>query len=484
VRRGLLLLLAAALAALLPRGAALARPAYFDVFTSKYGLVEGDRTYACGNCHYKWTGTGARNPFGSTVEQQIYLGKPISQAIDDAVVEDPDGDGFTSLEEITIWRTLPGYNCENFVDAIDPPADWHSFITPGVESCLEPKDIRVAPTAFSFQTDAGKSETATLTIFNNGRQDPIEVDSYGFLAGTDPALSVSGPVTPLTLQVGETATLEVLFAPTGVLLANATLRIASDDPDEPSLDVPVSALGRVRPLAPAERREACQRDIEREARRYTKTHLKLWARCFADEGEGFACDVGRRERKSLAAEARLRDVIGGARDKHCASAHLSPGLLGHPERCAGGCSSIELRSFGDLADCLVCRQQEAADAMLDAVQGAVPPDLPPVVSGRTARCQAHLLKALRKGIGDAQRRLGACELANLTATSPADCGQALSGELETLRARVDTRLARCRDTTGLAGCYADGGEPGCLGAAATAVGSDLVDAEFGLDAAE
>src|SRR4030095_7123521 len=101
--------------------------------------------------------------------QQLYLGKPISPAIDAAVLQDPDGDGFASLEEITTHETLPGYSCANFFDAIEAPNDWHTFITPGVPSCLEPKDIRAAPTVLNLTTDAGSQISRTLTIFNNGK---------------------------------------------------------------------------------------------------------------------------------------------------------------------------------------------------------------------------------------------------------------------------------------------------------------------------
>ena len=39
-------------------------------------------------------------------------------------------------------RRCPATRATNFFDAIDRPPDWHTFITPGVPSCLEPKDIR------------------------------------------------------------------------------------------------------------------------------------------------------------------------------------------------------------------------------------------------------------------------------------------------------------------------------------------------------
>lgn len=461
---------------------AAARPTYFEVITGKYGIVPGDRIYACGICHYKWEGTGARNPFGTTVEQQLYAGKPISQAIDDAVGQDPDADGFTSLEELTSFETLPGFSCANFFESIGPPPDWHTFITPGVPSCLEPLDIRTDPTQVTFQTNAGSSESETLTIFNNGKDEPLEVLSYGLLPGAHPALSVEGPAAPFTLQVGETAELTVSFAPTGAVLTTTALRIQSDDPDEANLDVGLTAVGRVQPLATPEKRAACLKDVDREARRFTKDHLKEWARCQGDEAKGFACDAGVRDRKLTGASAHLHEEIGGAKDKRCAGAGLTPRLAGQPETCGGGCGAIELGDFVDLADCLACRQEEETDAMLVAALGAAPPDRPIAVPGDAADCAASLLKGVQKGITKTQQQLGRCELANVTADEPVDCQATLAEDLAKLRADVDARLAKCRSTEGLAGCYSeDPADPTCLGSAAGQIGAELVDAAFGLE---
>ena len=84
-RRGLQLGLSAValMLGLVLGGRAEARPTYFEVFTARYGITPSDRTYACGNCHIRWTGTGARNPFGTAVEQQLYIGKSITQALED-----------------------------------------------------------------------------------------------------------------------------------------------------------------------------------------------------------------------------------------------------------------------------------------------------------------------------------------------------------------------------------------------------------------
>lgn len=462
--------------------AATARPTYFEVLTSKYGFVEGDRLFACGVCHYRWEGTGARNPFGTTVEQELYLGKPISSAIDAAVPLDPDDDGYTSLEELTVYETLPGYSCANFFEAIDPPPDWHTFISPLVVSCLEPKDIRTDPIQVVFQTDARSTASQVVTIYNNGKDDPIEVLSYGLLPGAHAALSLAGPPAPFTLEVGETAGIELSFAPTGAVLTETSVRIESDDPDEPTLDVGVTAIGRVQPLAPAEPRAACLRDVDQAARGFTKTHLKEWSRCEGDEVAGFACDGGARDKKLFGASDKLHGAVGGAKDKRCEGANLTPRLVGQEEVCGGGCDAIVLTDFVDFADCLECRQEEATSAMLAAALGATPPDEPSVVGPDAARCADQLLKGLQKGIAKAEQLLGRCELENVTAATPVDCAVELAADLERVRTDVDARLAKCGDTDGLVGCYAGpSGSPTCLGEAAVAIGGGLVDATFGLE---
>ena len=126
-----------------------ARPAYFQAFTTRYGIVAGDRNYACGNCHLLWTGTGARNPFGSAVEQQLYIGKSITQALADIEPMDTDGDTFSNYDEVATFDTLPGYSCDNFFLAQGAPIGYDTFITPMVASCLEPIDVRRALHAVS-----------------------------------------------------------------------------------------------------------------------------------------------------------------------------------------------------------------------------------------------------------------------------------------------------------------------------------------------
>jgi len=371
-----------------------ARPTYFQIFTARYGITASDRLYACGVCHYKWTGTGARNLFGNAVEQQLYIGKSITQALQDVESGDADGDGFSNVDEIVNFMTLPGYSCANLTDAIGAPLGYDTYITPMVASCLAPIDIRVAPTSVSVLVDAGQSKTVTLTIFNNGSQLPINVSAYGLQPGTNPAFSLSGPATPIQIPLASSVTLQLTFAPTAVVFAAGTLRISSDDPDEGTLDVPLSGIGISRVLAPPPQRAACLRAVDTVFRRYGKTHLKEWGRCYSDEAAGVACDAGVRDLKIAKAAARLRTKIGGSGDRLCTDQGLTPFLLGYPGSCGGSCGSITLPNMSALADCLVCRQEETMHTALTASDGATPPDLPTAVGALSAACERKLVSHL------------------------------------------------------------------------------------------
>lgn len=455
---------------------AQARPTYFEVFTTRYGITSTDRLYACGNCHFKWTGTGARNPYGNAVEQQLYVGKPINQALQDVEGVDTDGDGFTNVDEILNFMTLPGYSCTTFFDAIGPPLGYDTYITPMVASCLEPLDIRVSPSSISVLANANDTVSATVTIHNNGSQFPLSIASYDLEPGTHSSFSIAGPATPLQILVNSSIEVEVTFAPLAAVLASGTLRISSDDPDEGTLDVSLAGIGVNRVLAPAAERAACLRTVESAFRRYTKTHLQQWGRCYADEVAGRACDAGVRDVKIGKAAARLRAKVGGSADRRCAGIGLKPFPLGFDSACGGSCGSIVLSNMSALADCLVCRQDEVTNAALTAGTGATPPDLPVAVSTEPAACGRRLVDALAKGIGGVQKVLGRCDLSNITAASPVDCAATTAADVAALRARADAQPQRCGDTTGLVGClFGVGADPACLGTTAATLGTTLVE---------
>lgn len=455
-----------------------ARPIYFETLTTRYGIEPADRTYVCGNCHIRWAGTGPRNDFGAAVEQQLYIGKSISQALADLEPMDADGDGFTNLEELATHRTLPGYSCSNFFLADGAPIGYDTFITPLVPSCLEPKDLRVAPTSLSYITKAGTSDVIRVQVINNGSSDPITVSAYGFVAGSHPSLSVSGPALPFVVSVGEIVELDVTFAPPSAIIATGTLRIESDDPDEPTIDLSAQAFGFTQTVASVDDRVRCLKSIDKELRRYTDRVFREWNRCFVDEVRGLACDVGRRDLEIAQAETRFRDAIGGSKDEVCAGDNLNASLLGLPPACGGTCDQA-VTSVASFASCLVCRADEGRDEMLRQGIGTAPPDSPLNVAGsRDAyKCQKQVASRIAKGIASIQKILGRCELAHI-GEAPIDCAAANAAALTKIRNRVDEARDRCPDSTGLLDCLHDGGAENCLGEAATSIGSTLVDAIF------
>jgi hypothetical protein len=474
-----------AAAALLAFGAApaQARPLYFDNFTAHYGFMSGDDLYACGVCHNEWEGTGPRNPYGTAIEQQLYLGKVILDAIQSVELDDSDGDGFDNADEITVHGTLPGYSCANFEQAIDPPANFQSLITPMVATCLDPKDIKVEPAALNFVTEVGEQDTATVTIANNGTDFAITVSAAGLLAGTTASITAGVPPLPIVIPVGGSATIDVTFTP--VVSGNAvdTLRIDSDDPDEPTIDVPITALGVVLPLAPAEERYACLRRVAKQMRKYTKAHTGEWTRCFTDEAAGRACDTGRRELKIAKALAGLRDFIGGEKDSDCAGNGLSPILLGLPPTCPAPCDAITMTNIDVMVDCLVCTQEASTSTMLSEAFGVAPPDLPPsLASPAAASCQKSIGSAVSKGVQKVQKILSRCELANIGAAAPVVCTTAHAADLAAVGARADTAATRCQDTTGLQSCaFEMMADPTCLGDTAVTLGTSIVGATFGVE---
>ena len=457
-----------------------ARPTYFEVLTSRYDIQSGDRTYACGNCHIKWTGTGARNPFGQAVEQQLYVGKSITQALTDIEPMDADADGFSNLDELATYQTLPGYSCDNFFLADGAPIGYDTFITPLVPSCLEPKDIRIDPSSLVYITKAGTVAVQQIQLINNGSTDPITVSSYGFLAGAHPALSISGPTVPFVIPVGQVVTLDVSFAPPAAIIGFGTVRIESDDPDEAQIDVSVQGFGYVQTLAAPEARARCLKAADKAFQRYADRHRREWNRCFLDEVKGLACDAGARDLKIQQAEDRFRAAVGGAKDKVCAGANLSPSLLGLPATCGGNCG-ITFTNMASYASCLVCRENEARDAMLRDAVGTAPPDMPPNVAATSdaSRCQKQIATRMAKGIGNVQKTLGRCEVANITGT-PVDCAATNADALTAIQGQVNEAANRCTDSTGLLGCLFEGGTATCLGDSANGIGTDLVGATFGV----
>ncbi len=119
-------------------------------------------------------------------------------------------------------------------------------IVPDDQSCqLPPANISVTPTQIDFPdtTNGSCSTPVAVVISNTGGQDltvsNISYSSSVFLGG--------GGAVPQTIAGGGSWTFSVQFCPTAVQTYSGSVTIASDDPDTPTLTVPVSGTGTAAP---------------------------------------------------------------------------------------------------------------------------------------------------------------------------------------------------------------------------------------------
>lgn len=100
--------------------------------------------------------------------------------------------------------------------------------------------LTVAPTSISFGTvTTGSTGTANLVLTNSGSAN-LTVSVIGV---TGSEFTVSGISTPKTISAGQSATATVTFAPTATGAATGSIAITSNDPNNPSVSVPLSGTG-------------------------------------------------------------------------------------------------------------------------------------------------------------------------------------------------------------------------------------------------
>lgn len=474
-----ILLLANALF-LLPAAAAEARPTYFQEMKTYFGVPDDSRVDGCIVCHLQYNGAGTRNRFGYSIQQYLYTGKSIQEALPLVADLDSDGDGYTNADELINWLTLPGFDCSNFEEASNAPLDLDTYVTPEVATCRDPIEIDVQPGTAGFVTDAGETDAVTMTIWNLGYENDLEISAIELVDVNGSGLSlVHGNELPVSVPPGDSITVDLRFAPSGVEAASATLRISSNDPDDAARDIAISALGIQRTLASLEERLACRGEIQKRFASYTKLHLREWVGCFAAEAAGFRCRSARRDQKIGRAEQKLESFLAGPKDKACYGVGMNAARLDMPEVCGGGCGEIPLTGIASVRECLVCRQQEASEATLTAAFATTPPDLPQAGGGGDAtKCAKRIGKTVAKVIPAIQKELAACAAEKLASGGDRSlCAAERAETLVRLRTKIDAAVAKCSDVEGLAGCaFEEDAEGTCLGDAAVEIGQDLVDA--------
>ena len=113
-------------------------------------------------------------------------------------------------------------------------------ITVTASFALKTPDISVAQTSLDFGSiKVGKKATKTLKITNGGSGD-LWITLSG-LEGTDFSIQGSSSV---TIKSKKSYTVKVLFTPKSAGPKTATLKITSNDPDTPTIDISLSGTGQ------------------------------------------------------------------------------------------------------------------------------------------------------------------------------------------------------------------------------------------------
>lgn len=203
----------------------------------------------------------------------------------------------------------------------------------------------------------------------------------------------------------------------------------------------------------------CRKDASRQQKTFLKKYQKTWGRCYDAAASGGTCDAAGRDARIADAEAKLRERIGGAKDKRCLGAGLTPTSIGHGSVCPVPCAELVAFDIDDLASCAVCTAKALGDSALDAGYGTTPPFLPSTApAGGPAECQDAVAKAARKLAEDWTLALAKCEEANVSGrnTPPVDCLAASDGDFLMAVSRAEGRIARCIEFSGLLGCASFG----------------------------
>ena len=148
------------------------RDAFFDVYPDAVGTpieTVPSQLNHCGMCHFAFTGGGPRNPYGQALESALpnFSSNPNGrrQAVQSVETQDSDGDGFSTLIEVTDLLnfsntpTFPGLTPANIGSVTDvDQAEIQGFLVPSSGSDTTPPNV-VALTPNGGESLVGNTAT-------------------------------------------------------------------------------------------------------------------------------------------------------------------------------------------------------------------------------------------------------------------------------------------------------------------------------------
>ena len=116
------------------RTPAQAYGSYRSEVISHYGAA-GSNIDSCGLCHNDFNGGGPLNAYGAAfAAQPNHSGSGAIAAAIAIEGLDSDGDGTTNLAEINA-RTMPGFSCSTYTQAVNAPAGLVNYVDPNQPGC-------------------------------------------------------------------------------------------------------------------------------------------------------------------------------------------------------------------------------------------------------------------------------------------------------------------------------------------------------------
>ena len=236
--------------------------------TTSYNSGQSVQVSATANSGYAfsgWTGdlSGITNPvyitmngnksvtanFTQNQPSQYTLTVAINPSGSGSVTKSPNKSTYANGDQVILTASSnSGYAFGNWsgdasgtANPLTLTMNGNKTVTANFTATMAP-DISVTPTAYDFgNVQVKRSKTAFFRVKNNGKADLVVTMS---IIGTDGSMfTAKGGSGSKTIKPGKTLSIIVTFKPTSTGLKSSTLRIASNDPDTPTVDVSLSGKG-------------------------------------------------------------------------------------------------------------------------------------------------------------------------------------------------------------------------------------------------
>jgi hypothetical protein len=162
-------------------------------------------------------------------------------------IETAQGTGADTASLALMDRAVPAVTSLPLNGTLSDGVDW-AVVGIELRHAAEPApDIDGIPPTHAYgDVSVGASVIQTFVVRNVGNAD-LGVSGTSLVGGDSTQFAITQGAAPFTVAPGATRNLDVRFAPTSGGSKATTLRLASDDPDESSMDVALSGNGVTTP---------------------------------------------------------------------------------------------------------------------------------------------------------------------------------------------------------------------------------------------